>query len=225
MSAAPETPIRSTDACLTLAGQRVRLLAVRGAYWEDARTLIVADLHLGKCEAFGALGVPLPAGLLEKQLATLREGVLSSGAVRVVVVGDLLHAPAGLTRELVGTVASWRETIDAEIVVVPGNHDRKLETVAEEWGIRVSPPRWTEGPFAFEHIRPRDVPGTYLWSGHFHPAVWLRAGGDALKLPCFHVGRGSCVLPAFSQFTAGGPLTRRPGDRVFAVAHDRVLEV
>lgn len=211
---------------LELAGQTVRLDARRAALWEEARTLIVADLHLGKCEAMGALGVPLPSGLLERQLAALGAAVAEHHAARVVVVGDLLHAPAGLTDAMVACVGRWRDSVNADLVVVPGNHDRRLESVAGAWRATVTAPRWVDGPFAFEHAPPATVRGgEYLWCGHLHPAVCLRAGGDSLKLPCFHVGTRRAILPAFSTFTAGGSLPRRPGDRVFAVAGGDVIEV
>lgn len=220
--------VRGASGCVVIAvaGQSVRLEPARVAYWEDARSVIVADLHLGKCEALGAMGVPMPAGMLEKQLATLGAVITGSKAARVIVVGDLLHAPAGLTEKMIECVGTWRDSVDAEIVVVPGNHDRKLEDVAARWRMTVTGPRWEEGPFAFEHVPPAGSnAGKFLWCGHLHPAVYLRAGGDSLKLACFHVGPSRAVLPAFSTFTAGGQLPLRAGDRRFAVAEGEVVEV
>lgn len=207
-----------------IGGQRVRLMPSRTAFWMERRTLLVADLHLGKSETFGAAGIPMPAGMLERQLEVLRGAIEQAGATRVVIVGDLLHAPAGLTPGLVEAVAGWRSGIGAEVVVVPGNHDRKLTELAGRWDLTVTDWEWSDGPFTFRHEPPSDPPpGQYTWCGHLHPAVRLRAGGDSLKLPCFHVGVRRAVLPAFSPFTAGGPLPRGPGDRLFAIAHDRVV--
>jgi metallophosphoesterase superfamily enzyme len=63
-------------------------------------------------------------------------------------------------------------------------------------------------------------------AGHVHPAV--RVGGrgrDRLRLPCFWFGPRVGVLPAFGAFTGTHTITPAPGDRVFAVADDRVLAV
>ena len=42
---------------------------------------------------------------------------------------------------------------------------------------------------------------------------------DAL-LRCFWLGRAVGVLPAFGRFTGMHPITRQPGDRVYAIAGD-----
>jgi hypothetical protein len=55
--------------------------------------------------------------------------------------------------------------------------------------------------------------------------VRLSGRGDRLRLPCFHVGTQVGVLPAFSAFTGGLDVSRRPGERVFAVAGPAVVEV
>jgi metallophosphoesterase superfamily enzyme len=69
------------------------------------------------------------------------------------------------------------------------------------------------------------VPGAYVLAGHLHPGVVL--GGrahDRLRLPCFHFGPRSGVLPAFGEFTgmhvvpaARRPRLRGPGRAVHAV--------
>ena len=44
------------------AGTRWVLLAGRALLWPERRTLLVADLHLGKGAVFRARGVPVPSG-------------------------------------------------------------------------------------------------------------------------------------------------------------------
>jgi len=41
-----------SSAVADVAGERLVLLAERAAYWERARTLLVADPHFGKAAAF-----------------------------------------------------------------------------------------------------------------------------------------------------------------------------
>ncbi|MFT5143901.1 MAG: ATP-dependent Lhr-like helicase [Rhodothermales bacterium] len=63
-------------------------------------------------------------------------------------------------------------------------------------------------------------------AGHLHPSVRLRGPGrDSLSLPCFHVGSRILVLPAFTRFSGGHPVSTRKGDRVFAIADESVLDV
>lgn len=217
---------------MLVAGEEIELLPERGAYWARARTLLVSDLHWGKCETLRAGGAPVPGrgarGVLASDLARLGRALDRTGAQRLLVLGDLIHAGAGLTDELLDEVAAWRAARGGggrvAVEVVPGNHDRRIHAVEKAWGLRLHEEIYHEGPFAFTH-EPRAMPGKYVWGGHLHPAALLRAPGDSLRLPCFHLGESMGVLPAFSIFTGGRVLERAPGDRVFAIAEDRVIEV
>jgi hypothetical protein len=55
--------------------------------------------------------------------------------------------------------------------------------------------------------------------------VRLSFGADRLRLPCFHLGTAVGILPAFSAFTGGVDMKRRPGERIFAIADEAVVEV
>jgi DNA ligase-associated metallophosphoesterase len=208
---------------LAVAGEEVWLLPHRAAYWVRTRTLLISDVHLDKCEAMRVQGMPMPR-LMDEMIVRLEDAVRLTGAVRVLVLGDLLHAPAGLTGPMVECFAAWRERSPVELALVPGNHDRGLRHVQEVWRITVLPELHEEGPFTFTHV-PAPQAGRYVWGGHLHPAVTLRSSSDSLKLACFHIGTGVGVLPVFSRFTAGGPLGRGRGDRAYAIAGDRVVEV
>lgn len=196
----------------------------RAAYWPARRTLIVADLHLGKSQTLGVGGLPIPAGETGEQLERLGRAIDLSGAERLLVLGDLMHAPAGLIPELIEQVARWRALKPIPIVVVPGNHDRRLPELAAVWGLVVGPARMSEGPFDFVH-EPEAAAGRYSLCGHIHPAVRLRRAGDSLKLACFHFGRDVGVLPAFSRFTGGAAVRGEAGDGLFAIADGAVVAV
>lgn len=209
----------------TPAGEdEVILLPHRAAFWPARHTLLVADLHLGKCAAFRVSGIPVPHGVIEESLNRLSEAIACTGAARVLVLGDLLHAPAGLTDAMLECVAAWRAACPAAIAVVPGNHDRSLQRAAECWRIDVLPELYEEGPFAFAH-QPVRRPGSFVWCGHLHPAVPIDRGRMAPKLPCFHLSPGVGVLPAFTRFAAGGMLRRGPRDRLYVIADDAVMPV
>jgi len=210
---------------LDVTGERVELLPERAAWWARRRTLLVADLHLGKEQAFATLGIGVPASVLDETLARLGRCVTDAGAERVFIVGDVLHARHGLTPAIIDRVASWRQTLGVEIGVVPGNHDRDLETVAAPWKLTKHDAELIDGPFRFVHEPDGGVDDHFTWAGHLHPAVAVSAGRDSVRLPCFRVGTRVAVLPAFSRFTGLAGAGSQPGDRLFATAPDRVFEV
>ncbi len=210
---------------LDLAGERIELLPERAAWWRSARTLLVADLHLGKEHAFAAAGIGVPGGVLDDSLDRLARCVSTTGAERVIVVGDMLHAESGTTPELIERVAAWRADINVSIEIVPGNHDRTLDEVATSWRLRRHPAELLAGPFRIIHTPDAGTADHYTWAGHLHPAVTLTAGGDSVRLPCFRIGTKVAVLPAFSVFTGRGGVGTTPGDRLYAVTPERVLPV
>jgi hypothetical protein len=214
---------------LTISSQHVTLLPQRAAYWHERGTLLLADLHLGKVETFAAHGVPLP-DVMTRQLAMLSDAIEATAPTRVLVLGDLLHAPAGLTEPMLEAVHVWREQHDCEFAVVPGNHDRHLEKVARWWGMRELPARHDEGPFTFMH-EPAPAAGRFVFAGHVHPVVKLRSRSDTLKLWCFVLdtsdfATGVCTLPAFCDFTSGGTVDIRQRHRhVYAIAEECVITI
>jgi metallophosphoesterase superfamily enzyme len=48
---------------------------------------------------------------------------------------------------------------------------------------------------------------------------------DSVRLPCFWLQPQLAILPAFGEFTGGARITRSEGDRVIAVAEDRLYEL
>lgn len=209
---------------IVVAGETVEPLPERALWWPAAATVLVADVHLGKAETFRVHGVPVPGDLLGDDLARL-DGVLArTQARRLVVLGDLIHGKHGVTPDVSRRVSAWRHTRPVSFTLVRGNHDRHLPDLPEGWGVEAVDGPLRDGPFAFVH-HPAPVEGAYAWAGHVHPAAWVGGRADGMRLPCFHVGVRVGILPAFGSFTGGARVPRAPGDRVFAIAGERVIGV
>lgn len=214
---------------IDLAGEAITLMPDRAAWWAARSMLIVADLHLGKSETMRVAGLPVPDVDLDEQFDRLERLIGSTNAMRLVVAGDLIHAPAGLTTGLTDRVASRLRAIRSRgvsITLVRGNHDRRVDAVERAWDLLDIRDELVEGPIRVVHD-----PG-HAWgetatrggafiAGHLHPA--MPVGG--MKVPAF-VGSGShLILPAFSRFTAGGRIMRNPGQTWYPIADGRVLEL
>jgi DNA ligase-associated metallophosphoesterase len=201
-------------------GQQLSLLPERAVYWPARRTLVIADLHLGKDTAFRAAGVPIPPGTLDDDLARLTRAVSMSGAERLLVLGDLTHSRSGLSQSVVNAVGAWRQACPVPTVVIRGNHDRHLREIPTEWAMDLAVGPLLEGPFAFVH-HPTTLADRYTWAGHLHPVVRLGNGVDRIRLPCFQLLSKGGVLPAFSRFTGGAVAVRDPLSRLFAIVDVR----
>lgn len=215
----------SRGAPILAGGELVTLTAIGGVWWARASTYIVADLHLGRAELMGTRGIAMPAAMTGRVLESLADELKRRAARRLLVLGDLLHGPAGITPDLIERVAAWRRDIACELLVVPGNHDSAIERVEQEWGMTITGAVWRDGPFEFAHA-PDDLSGgVFGWCGHVHPAITIKHGPDALKLRVFHVDESRGILPAMCPLASGGGIRKHTGARVFAIAGDHVLEV
>lgn len=209
---------------ISVAGAALHLLPERALWYEAERTLFVADLHWGKAAAFRAAHVPVPMGTTSRDLARLASAIAATGAERLVVLGDLLHARTGRHDETLRTIADWREQHAVlRITLVRGNHDQHAGDPPRELGIECTDEPLVVGPFVGVH-EPCTPTGGYVLCGHLHPCVTVRGRGrQSLRLPAFVFGETRGVLPAFSSFTGGGMYEMQSGDRQYAVAGDEVL--
>lgn len=196
----------------------MRLLADRALYWPARRRLFIADLHLGKGDAFRSAGIALPSGGTRHDLARIGAMVAATGARSLWVLGDFLH---GQARE-----RSWRDGWDAwraqhaalAIGVLAGNHDRALSGLGlslELLGDAVD-----DGPFSLRHA-PDPRARAHVLCGHLHPVA--RIDGLPRRWPAFWLGERTSVLPAFSRFTGGRTPDAREGGALVACVEGHLL--
>jgi uncharacterized protein len=166
------------------------------------RTAVVADVHLGYEWARGAAGDCVIAHSLEETLDRLTLVLEHAPVTRLIVAGDLVESPRPCRRtgDDVRRLCEWLDQRGVSLVALEGNHDRSL---SQPWGERSHLPapmpatcivaNWTIG---HGHV---PIRGERTISGHHHPV--LRVGRTTA--PCFLVGPGRIVLPAFSLNAAG----------------------
>jgi len=176
-------------------------------------TAVLSDLHLGYDQARRRRGEAVPACGVAAALAPLAAVIEQWSARRVLIAGDLFED--GVDEAVVEELLVWPRQRGAELLgVVPGNHDRRLATVALSipvlaGGFRLGRWRVIHGDGA--------LPTGRMVCGHFHPAV--RLAGQVR--PCYLVGERQIVLPAFSRDARGGtPAWGRGYRRLVPVGSD-----
>ena len=211
----------------------ILLLPGRAAWMPATRTLLAADLHLGKAATFRRAGIPVPEGSAQRDLARLAGLVRDMAAARLVVLGDLFHAKSGCTEQVFAEFTGMRRTIpDTEVVLVVGNHDRAIGRLPAGLGIDSCLRSLDEPPFHFVHEPAAPLPDLdhdrrcFTIAGHLHPTVAIRGtGGDRLTDRCFVAEPALLVLPAFGSFTGGHRVTPADGLRLWIARDDGVAEV
>jgi DNA ligase-associated metallophosphoesterase len=193
----------------------------RAVYWPRRKVLLAADLHWGKTQYLRNHGIAVTDNVFEADLRRLT-GLLTDYEVRtLLVLGDLVHHEAALSRGVVERVAELRDAYPCELLLVTGNHDRYTR-FPPSWGV-VEEPDFYIGDFYFTH---EPVVGNrgFTFAGHLHPMLRLRAGFDVLRLPTFILGDGFCHLPAFSAFTGGQDVKIEKGQRALVLGDDGLME-
>ncbi|HMO51351.1 MAG TPA: ligase-associated DNA damage response endonuclease PdeM [Kiritimatiellia bacterium] len=210
---------------VSIAGHLVELLPEKAAWLEATRTLLVADVHVGKESHFHAHAIPVPPGMRHDDLARLSRLLAARPARRLVVLGDWIHSRHALTPEVERDVTAWRtRQAGVEVVLVRGNHDRGAGRLPASWKISECD-RIEEHEWVFRH-EPDTRKTGFVFCGHQHPCVRLGYGrGPRERLPCFVLRPRELVLPAFGSFTGGHPVWPGRGRRIFAVTDSSVLEV
>jgi DNA ligase-associated metallophosphoesterase len=209
-----------------IAGEQLFLLPERAAYWDRARTLLVADPHFGKAAAFRAAGVPVPRGTTTGSLARLDAALTRTDAARIVFLGDFLHAREGREPETTRVVAEWRRRhASIDVILVRGNHDKRAGDPGPEIDMRTVDGPVAEPPFVLTH-KPAVSDLGYVICGHVHPAARLTGPGrESVRLPCFWAQSRTMVLPAFGEFTGVADISAEAGDRVWVIVDGAVVDV
>jgi metallophosphoesterase superfamily enzyme len=145
------------------------------------------------------------------------------------VLGDLLHDARGPGPAIVERVSAWRAAHPIEIDLVGGNHDRAAARVCEAWSIAPLGAEAMLGRIRLRHEPAwngaADAASAPILAGHLHPMAQLARGARRVLLPCFRFAGGVGVLPAFTRFASGVRFEPATGQRLFAVAASRVLEL
>jgi DNA ligase-associated metallophosphoesterase len=200
------------------------LLPEGAVFMSDISTLVVADVHLGKAAAFRARGLPIPEGDTARDFRRLLELRKKCDAGRLIIAGDLFHAPSGITPELKTGLATFMDELAIPMTLVMGNHDAKLPELPA--GVGCVPYLDIPSGVRIVHDPSHAVGGSLHLSGHLHPVVNVRDGRrTSLRLPCFIYRSHTLVLPAFGSFTGGARVTPTADDRVFVTLRDTVVEL
>ncbi|NIF25782.1 ligase-associated DNA damage response endonuclease PdeM [Pantoea sp. Tr-811] len=204
-------------------GERLWLLADKAIYWPARRTLLLADVHIGKAASYRALHQPVPRGTTRATLDRLDRLLAAHDCQQVIILGDFLHARAAHAPATLARLMAWRmRWPQVKLVLVRGNHDRHAGDPPAQLGIEVRDEPLLLAPFALQH-EPKAHPQHPVLAGHVHPVFVLRGRArQRLRLPCFLIDEQVSLLPAFGEFTGGWVVAPAAGTRVYAVGGEQV---
>lgn len=205
--------------------QRFWLLPEKAIYWQKHKTLLIADLHIGKSGHLRKHGIAVPGEVNRSTLKNLSHLIDQTSAEHLIVLGDLFHSD--INREW-QQFLNWRKKYrELEISLVIGNHDILKKGKYHASVINLFK-KMKMGPFLLIHnlnkLENENGTQTYTLSGHIHPAVKLKGKGrQSIKLPCFYFGQQYGILPAFGNFTGTHVINPKTEDNVYIIADSEII--
>ena len=190
-------------------------------YWVEKKTLMLADIHLGKVAHFRRNGIAVPReaeGTFYKKINALFN---KFEVERILFLGDLFHSFQNNEWHL---FSSWVRQQQIELILIKGNHDVIPARKFKQLGMNITSDL-SEDTFYFSHF-PTEKEEFFVFCGHVHPGVKLKGAGlQQLKMPCFFQSQNQLILPAFGAFTGLHILTPKEGDRIYVTSGKEVIEI
>ncbi|MBX2841310.1 MAG: ligase-associated DNA damage response endonuclease PdeM [Flammeovirgaceae bacterium] len=211
--------------CYNIHNQQLILFPEKCIFWKEEKTLILADLHLGKAGHFRKAGIPIPSQLHLEELVNLSKLVMDLAPKKLLILGDLFHSEVNNEWEYFN---SFIQTFpELEVILVLGNHDTyALEFIPNR--VKVFTETLVIGKFIFSHIplNSDQFPNNlYNLCGHIHPSAKLIGNGrQILNLPCFFFSEKMGILPAYGFFTGKHTIQPTFKDSVFVIAEGKVMK-
>ncbi|OYT42676.1 MAG: phosphoesterase [Candidatus Aenigmarchaeota archaeon ex4484_224] len=176
-------------------------------------SLVISDLQLGYEQYLASKGIFVPQTQLKEILKDLKELIKITKPKKLIINGDLKHEFGKASEQEwkeVRKLTSFLEKEVKEIILVRGNHDNYLLTIASHLGLKVYDPIYCQKEFCFTHGHKKvDIPKEckFLIIGHEQPAILLRSGLDRIKIPALIYGKWERInlicLPSFSPLASG----------------------
>lgn len=206
--------------------QRLLLLPQKAVYFEQTRSLLVSDVHLGKSETFQHYGLPVASQVNQTTLARLEQICQQVQPQALWVLGDLFHAEIGLVDAVIDAWLRFLNRTQVSAYLVVGNHDRALSQTLSQLSIECFSEAVEMGGLTLSH-EPWPAAQRPNLCGHVHPCVRLKTRLDSLRLPCFYwqPQQLRLTLPAFGEFTGGYEVALGAGAVAYAIAEDQIVAI
>jgi DNA ligase-associated metallophosphoesterase len=191
------------------------LMPEKALYREDAKLLVIADVHLGKANHFRKAGIPIPAEAQKDDYTNLENLLRKTKAEQVYFLGDLFHS--SFNRDwhfFTDLIALFPEV---KFTLVKGNHDLINKTLFKKLGIEVVD-KIEDEQFIYTHEPLARKRKKLNIAGHIHPGFAISGRArQHVKLPCFHLSNNQLILPAFGVLTGLFCLEKTGTTEIYAI--------
>jgi len=207
---------------IVVEGEELVLLPQKALFWSKRKTLIVADLHLGKAAHFRKSGIPIPKNVHSEDLNILQDLIGSFQAETLIFLGDLFHSDYNLEWE---DFSVWLKNQTIKIILIKGNHDVLNQKIYEQTKMELIKDQLFLEPFLLSHHPLQHLESKYFnIAGHIHPGFQISGKGkQSMSLPCFYFCERQMIMPAFGRFTGKMLMAEKKGCEIYLIADNLVI--
>ncbi len=201
------------------------LLPEKAIWWADQKTIIIADLHLGKTSHFRKQGLPIPQKSSERDYLVLERLLQNFKPEKILILGDLFHSEYNNEWDIFGQFIKKYPFTTFELVI--GNHDILSADRYFSIGLLNHGEELQYQNLVFSHKPIDKIQENFLnFSGHIHPGVRVEGlGRQSITMPCFYLDGRNFILPAFGNLTGLHILAKTKTSKIFAVSGSKIFVV
>lgn len=209
---------------INVLGVSLQLLPEKAIYIESLKSLLVADIHLGKSETFQTKGIPISNQVNQQTLDRLQTLCTRFNLDRLIILGDLFHSKYALVDEVLDKWQHFLKMVQTDVQLIIGNHDRALTSALETLSIECFTDAIQLDSLLLSH-EPDPQQNCFNICGHVHPCIRIRTSLDHLRLPCFYLDHAQnlLMLPSFGEFTGGYEIRLKPNSIAYAIADNSII--
>lgn len=208
---------------IELEGESLLLLPEKAIWFPRFKSLIIADVHLGKGAHFRKAGIAIPKALAQEDLSCITDLIEAYHPETIIFLGDLFHS--SLNNDL-DWFRLWRELhAQIKITLIKGNHDILPQSIYKELHVELKSEEIL-GSFFLSHDMPSEITEKYILFGHIHPGITISGKGkQKISLPCYYFNTTHGILPAFGKFTGKFSLKNSDFAKIFVIAGKNIYQV
>ncbi len=205
--------------------QIFQLLPQKAIYWSNEKTLIIADLHLGKASHFRKAGLAIPAKSSEADYKNLTSLLLDIQPVRLLILGDLFHSSYNNEWLQFANLIKAFPKISFELII--GNHDILATEKYNSIGLKLLGEILVEENLFFSHHPLNNLTENQInFCGHIHPGIQLIGlGKQKITMPCFFRNKTNFILPAFGALTGLQLMKKDKTTEIFGISGNKIFQL
>src|SRR5262249_5593760 len=159
-----------------------------------------------------------------EELEHIKSIVFKRSVKRVVLLGDVAPEGRSFDKALLLEIKMWSQNIRCPFYIAFPKSPFITYKEIKDYGVAAWADPLIIPPFAFTK-EPMENDKYFTFSGHNHPQVVLKKGGERHFYPCFQIKERLAILPSFTEDAPPQSISWTSEERIFAIDGDTIINI